>query len=84
MSNPSALNVIVKVAEQRGGFSIVDGCELIVWRELQPRLDQAVTSLLAAYGDHAPKDLIELQHTLAELGRSPFGAKQSVAAKEKC
>jgi hypothetical protein len=84
MSTSTALNLIVKVAERPGGFSILDGCELIVWRGLQPRLDQALSDMLKAYGDHAPQDLIELQHALAQLGRAPFGAKQSVPTKEKC
>lgn len=78
-----ALTFATVAAQRQIRASIVDECELIEWRRLQPRLDQAVTSLLAAHGDSAPRELIELQHTLAELGRPPFGAKQSSAAKEK-
>lgn len=65
-------------AQQSLRASIVDECELIVWRELQPRLDQAVASLLAAHGESATLELIDLQHTLADLGRLPFGAKQKI------
>ena len=64
-------------------ISVIDECELIVWRAIQARLEQAVASLLAAHGDSATPELIELQHVLAELGRFPFGAKQSLAAQEK-
>lgn len=71
-----ALSLIAKAAETARRVSIVDECELILWREMQPALNAAIGEFLAAYGDRAPANLIELQHMLTELGRFPFGGRQ--------
>ena len=61
------------VVVKNHSLSLVDECELAVWRSLRARLDQAVCSLLAGLGDDAPRDLIKLQHDLVEIGKAPFG-----------
>lgn len=63
-------------------MSSVDAAELIAWRGLHARLDQLACEVLKAHGDTAPRDLINLQHKLAELGRPPFGAKQTSPTEE--
>lgn len=56
--------------------SIVDECELTLWRERRAQLDLALQELLKLKGDSAQPELIKLQHDLAELGQPPFGVKQ--------
>jgi hypothetical protein len=47
--------------------SIVDHCELIAWRTLEPRIVAVVNAHLAAYGDRAPDELKQLQHEITAI-----------------
>lgn len=80
IATPS-LALIAKAAEKSRQKSIVDDCELIIWREMRGRLEHHLGEYLAAHGDRAPQDLIDLQHELAALGRAPFGGNMSRRAR---
>ncbi len=51
-----------------------EAIELGQWRLLGPRCLEIVNRELARQGDHAERELIELQHALAEL-LQPLGQK---------
>lgn len=52
-----------------GRYWAIEPCsdELTAWRLLGPRLLSSIERELAAQGDHAEPELIDLQHRLAEL-----------------
>lgn len=48
-----------------------DARELATWRTLAPRVDAALCELLAAKGDRAEPELVNLQHEIATLAGLP-------------
>lgn len=49
-------------------MSIIDDCELRVWRSIEMSICDAVDTLLALNGDRAPPELRELQNSLVQIG----------------
>lgn len=59
------------LAEQLPRHASRDEIELVVWRACGSRILFALEELIALQGDRASLELIQLQHTVVELGRAP-------------